>query len=89
MSEWDFLTRKFSYDYGIILSHAVKNNFDKIFFIEWHSGSVTHYPSNAFAKNSKKPVILKLKGNNPYIANRKAFSPVKFLDRIDKHLIIL
>ncbi|XP_046647129.1 zinc metalloproteinase nas-1-like [Daphnia pulicaria] len=54
MSEWDFLTLKFSYDYG----------------------SVTHYPSNAFAKDSKIPVILKLNSKNPYIANRKAVSPV-------------
>ncbi|KZS11240.1 Metalloendopeptidase [Daphnia magna] len=38
-------------------------------------GSVMHYPSNAFAKDPRIRVITRLQGP-PFIANRKAFSPV-------------
>lgn len=35
-----------------------------------------HYPSNAFAKDPRIRVITRLQGP-PFIANRKAFSPVR------------
>ena len=76
---WDFRVVRFAYDYGnnSMPSKLLNKKKNVKFRQYYYSGSVMHYPADAFAKNTSTPVIVPLRGK-PIIGNRRHFSPVKF-----------